>query len=61
MMTINACSLCGSTDTHKCGDDFLCNECCTNIMSIPDNLTWLFDWLENKVLPYSIETKHKEK
>jgi hypothetical protein len=52
-----SCSLCGSVVTHSCGEDFLCDRCCTNIMATPDELPWMFDWLNNIVLPYSIKMK----
>ena len=54
------CSLCGNTVTHECGDDYLCDRCCTNIMSTPDAIPWLFDWLDKVVLPYSIHQKLKQ-
>jgi hypothetical protein len=53
----NTCALCGSNDVHACGDDFLCDICCTNIMGIPDELPYLFNWLDKVVLPYVISVK----
>jgi len=46
----NTCALCGSNDVHACGDDFLCDICCTNIMGIPDELPYLFNWLSFRML-----------
>ena len=54
------CLLCGANDVHECGEDFLCNRCCLNIMSIPDKFEWLSDWLENDVIPYAIKMKYKK-
>jgi hypothetical protein len=53
-----SCSLCGTLEkTHACGEGYLCHRCCTNIMSIPDQFSWIFDWLENAVVPHSHKMK----
>ena len=50
-MKNTSCSLCGSTDTHLCSNDYLC---CINIL---DSSNHIMDWLYNTVVPYTIELK----
>ena len=56
----STCALCGHEDTHHCGDDFLCDRCCTNIMAIPDELPKLFEWLDSVVVPHVVKIKQKK-
>ena len=48
-----SCCLCGSEDTHECGEDYTCDSCCIVYMeSSPALEKWL-----NKVIAHSIELK----
>ena len=54
------CLLCGDeNNTHSCGNDHMCDRCCNNIMSVPDEIPWLFDWLDKIVLPYTEKVKRE--
>jgi len=54
-MKDESCCLCGSTDTHSCGNDHLCDPCCIRHM---DSSGKLFDWIQ-KIIDHSHELKVK--
>ena len=42
-MKDTTCCLCGSEDTHPCGDDHLCDRCCVNHMECPE---FEYKWIQ---------------
>jgi len=54
-MKDTSCCLCGADNTHACGDDFLCNDCCINHMTTDG---WRFDWIQ-KLIDHSHSMKLK--
>lgn len=51
-----SCALCGAdaNTTHPCGNDYMCDRCCINVMEAPE---YLHNWFNNVVIPKSIQNK----
>ena len=58
-MKKESCVLCGSLKSHPCGDDYMCDRCCNNIMATTD--LRIEKWLDTVVIPRAIKVKKENR